>query len=99
MMYTYYAMAARGVRFPKAISAGVTSLQLLQMLVGIIVSGKWLMTCSPKSSLSRTPAYAAIIIYMSYAILFGNFFIQTYLVKKPKSVTHDNNNNNNKKSD
>ena len=82
IMYAYYAMATLGIRFPKIIPLCITSMQLAQMLFGIYVSIYSIKNC--EQSDNGTP-YWALVTYASYAVLFGNFFIQSYVVGKKKT--------------
>ena len=82
-MYTYYALRAVGVRIPKVVSVTITSLQIMQMFVALFITSYAFI-----EKLSNRPCYVdnanialGFVCYGSYAILFGNFFIQTYLRK------------------
>lgn len=83
IMYTYYAFASAGVRAPKAISMTITSMQLLQMGVGVYVCLDSLKSCNFRENSS---AYFSLIIYFSYLVLFANFFYNAYYRRKSKST-------------
>lgn len=83
IMYTYYALRAVGVKIPKAISISITSLQIMQMFVALFITSYALF-----EKISNRPCFVdnanialGLVCYGSYAVLFGNFFIQTYFRK------------------
>lgn len=82
IMYTYYAFASAGIRSPKPICMTITSLQLLQMGVGVYVCLESLRSCNFRENSS---AYFSLIIYFSYLVLFANFFYNAYYRRKSKS--------------
>ncbi|XP_063956958.1 very long chain fatty acid elongase 6-like [Lytechinus pictus] len=81
LMYSYYAIRAAGFRVNRKIAMVITSLQLLQMFVGIyavlyavhqIANGH---RCDTK-----TPELVfGVVIYTSYMILFSKFFYDAYI--------------------
>uniref|UniRef100_A0A0N4ZHF9 Elongation of very long chain fatty acids protein n=1 Tax=Parastrongyloides trichosuri TaxID=131310 RepID=A0A0N4ZHF9_PARTI len=88
IMYSYYAFASVGIRFPKIISMIVTILQTSQMLIGVTIScivyylrSKNIMIPCQQSYENLTLCFS---IYLSFAILFMNFFIKNYLSRKEK---------------
>ena len=85
IMYSYFALKALGFRVPTKIMIAITSLQIIQMIIGISTT-----TYAGIMLLKRVPCQVHPInvlfvlgCYASYFILFSNFFIQTYF--KPKS--------------
>jgi len=82
IMYTYYAFASAGIRAPKAISMTITSMQLLQMGVGVYVCLESLRSCNFRENSS---AYFSLLIYFSYLVLFAHFFYNAYFRRKSKS--------------
>jgi elongation of very long chain fatty acids protein 6 len=87
IMYAYYgAMAARLPMkwFPSAI---LTSLQIIQMVIGIIVvvcSWYYVTTRGEKDPGCKndpTNLYAGAIMYTSYLMLFVQFFVDKYIMK------------------
>uniref|UniRef100_A0A7E4W977 Elongation of very long chain fatty acids protein n=1 Tax=Panagrellus redivivus TaxID=6233 RepID=A0A7E4W977_PANRE len=83
-MYTYYAMAALGKKFPRWVSMFVTTVQTTQMFLGVAV------TCyvyylkqytKYKCQQSMGNLYLAFTIYITFAILFVRFFIDAYIKK------------------
>lgn len=95
IMYTYYALRAIGVRIPKFVSILITSLQLMQMFVALFitiyaVNEKWIH--SRNCFVDDANIWLGLVCYGSYALLFGNFFFQTY-VRNGGKLRHVNNNN------
>lgn len=74
-MYGYYAITSKGIRLPKVLSVSITSLQLVQMFFGMTVAAYSIAYCDLKDNSS---AYWGLVLYSSYAILFGNFFFESY---------------------
>ncbi|CAI4227510.1 unnamed protein product [Auanema sp. JU1783] len=84
-MYSYYAIRAYGVRIPRWISMAVTTIQTMQMLAGVAVTFivhriKTVYNWPCQQSVSNL--YLAFIIYFTFALLFIQFFYDTYLTKK-----------------
>ncbi|CAD5230056.1 unnamed protein product [Bursaphelenchus xylophilus] len=83
-MYTYYALMSAGFKVPKGVAKFVTSIQLIQMFVGLLVSfsatiAKHLLHLPCQQSLQNL--YLAYGIYASYAVLFLQFFLAKYSSK------------------
>ena len=86
IMYAYYAYTASGRVVSRRVAKCITILQLSQMFVGVYINYVGI------TSLLRDKACAtnwfaisiSIFFYVSYAILFGNFFYQAYIIKKPR---------------
>lgn len=83
IMYAYFAITATGRRLPRVVASCITIIQLSQMFVGI-----WLNYVSITSLLNgnacSTTWFAigiSIFFYVTYAILFANFFYWTYCDK------------------
>ncbi|TKR64076.1 hypothetical protein L596_024671 [Steinernema carpocapsae] len=90
VMYTYYAITASGVKLPKWVSMSVTSIQLGQMLAGVFVTfvvykikADNSLTCQQ----SMGNLYLAFIIYVTFALLFIQFFVNNYFRKSHKKLT------------
>ena len=83
VMYTYYALKAYGVRVPNRASLLITTLQLLQMVFGVVVSTMSYISyrSGVECALSLRVFYASAFIYSSYAVLFAHFFYNRYLSK------------------
>jgi elongation of very long chain fatty acids protein 6 len=87
LMYSYYALRAMKIRVPKVIAMSITTFQLLQMVLGVVVNlyTIWVM------HLNGTPAncphrnwfglQVSFGIYVPYTVLFAKLFIDSYLVK------------------
>ena len=82
IMYSYYAlMSLRLFRIPKVVSAGITSLQILQMVVGLSIATVVLFFMSSGVECQQTLTNVAFawIMYLSYLVLFVQFFRGAYL--------------------
>lgn len=84
-MYAYYTIRAMSYRPPRCVSIFVTSLQLSQMLMGVLISYTvfrakydWKLNCHQ----SWANLGFAIAIYVSYLLLFAKYFYDAYL--KPR---------------
>uniref|UniRef100_A0A1I7ZRE5 Elongation of very long chain fatty acids protein n=1 Tax=Steinernema glaseri TaxID=37863 RepID=A0A1I7ZRE5_9BILA len=92
VMYTYYAVTASGLKPRKWISMCVTSIQLGQMLAGVLVTFvvyKIKVDDNMSCQQSMGNLYLAFIIYLTFALLFLQFFVNNYFRKasKPKAAT------------
>ncbi|XP_034721575.1 elongation of very long chain fatty acids protein 6-like [Etheostoma cragini] len=80
LMYSYYAARAAGLRVPRPLAVLITSAQIGQMFMGLTVSGlvyRWMQTGDCPSHLDNITW--ASLMYLSYLLLFSNFFYHTYL--------------------
>lgn len=87
IMYTYYAFRALRYRVPKIIAITITSLQLIQMIVGCAVN---YLAFSYKQNgmqcrVSDTNLKLSLLMYCSYFVLFARFFYNAYLGGKSES--------------
>lgn len=91
IMYLYYALCASGFyRPPVWVNMVITSLQLLQMAVGVWVNifVYWNMTYTPgwfcDGKIETTYLYvgSAFLMYGSYFLLFIHFFFSNYVKKQ-----------------
>ncbi len=80
IMYSYYAACARGVRFSDRTRLGITSLQILQMILGTSIVVHNMVACN----YHPYNAIFALVMYVSYAILFMKLFVDSYVVKRSK---------------
>ncbi|VDN55481.1 unnamed protein product [Dracunculus medinensis] len=86
IMYTYYSITAYGIRLPRIIAMFVTSLQTLQMLLGLVISIAVLnfklngILCQQ----SMDNLALCFAIYASFAMLFLRYFYFAYLKPKKK---------------
>lgn len=88
IMYTYYVFRALRYRIPKWVAISITSLQLLQMVVGIFVnlvaafqlySGR-----GNECRVTYENIYFSFLLYFSFFILFFHYFLNTYMKKTKK---------------
>uniref|UniRef100_A0AC35TQY4 Elongation of very long chain fatty acids protein n=1 Tax=Rhabditophanes sp. KR3021 TaxID=114890 RepID=A0AC35TQY4_9BILA len=91
IMYGYYAISSLQLfRMPKYISITITSLQLLQMVIGVSTT---LYVYYIKTNLdvpcqqSMANLYLAFLMYLSFGILFAYFFFNAYCKKQNKLKT------------
>ena len=83
IMYTYYTiMALKIVRVPKLISMFITSLQIIQMVVGVYVNVKAYQykKNGEACGVSYENIYIALLMYASYFYLFFKFFFDKYFI-------------------
>jgi len=89
IMYAYYAIRASGRIPPKWVAKSITTIQLSQMFVGILLN--YLATKALLENKTCQMSFfdigISIFFYTSYAILFGNFYYWTYVHKKPSKST------------
>lgn len=83
IMYSYYALRAMRFKPPRFISMVITSLQLLQMVVGCAIN-IWahdFLTTAGRSSCHISPINIklSIAMYFSYFVLFARFFYKSYM--------------------
>jgi len=85
-MYTYYTVRALRIQVPKFINIFVTSIQIMQMMMGLVIN---ISTYVYKSrGLYCQQSYEnmrySFLMYLSYFFLFCHFFYKSYL--KPKGA-------------
>jgi hypothetical protein len=80
-MYLYYAATFFG-RLPNYLRAVITSLQLIQMVIGTYVTIAHL-NCLDITDSQRVNSMWAMGMYISYFILFAKLFVDQYIIKKP----------------
>lgn len=82
IMYSYYALKAKRVRIPRFVSMCITSLQIVQMVVGFGVTlNVFLVKLSGRDcNHSLENATSALLMYTSYLLLFLHFFYKSYTV-------------------
>eukprot|EP00045_Choanoeca_perplexa_P000053 m.12860 g.12860 ORF g.12860 m.12860 type:complete len:278 (+) comp10041_c0_seq1:118-951(+) len=79
VMYAYYAARVLGFKPPGDYL--ITTMQLVQMVIGATVAG-YRVFCCP--NLQRPAhAWSGLLMYVSYFYLFGVFFLNRYVFKKP----------------
>lgn len=88
-MYTYFALCLLKWKIPRIVAMLITSLQFIQMLVGlsltalIIIAKYRQYNCQTPSSQVMT---ATLVMYLTYVVLFGKFFLDKYLSKDKRIV-------------
>ncbi|XP_044229275.1 elongation of very long chain fatty acids protein 6-like [Thunnus albacares] len=88
LMYSYYAVRAASLRVPRPFAMVITSAQILQMAMGLTVSGlvyRWMQQGDCPSRLDNITW--ATLMYLSYLLLFSNFFYHTYLRRRAQYKT------------
>lgn len=80
LMYAYYAIKTTKIKVPKYVSMFITTLQILQMILGTFVT-----ICSLiylklyKCEVEENRVYVSLSVYSLYLYLFIKFFYETYL--------------------
>lgn len=80
-MYTYYSLKACNVNVPKFVAVSITTSQIAQMVCGLFINFYSSYYCPNSSKFDFKVSFVAMLMYLSYFILFTNFFIQTYILK------------------
>jgi len=88
MMYTYYTLRAMRIQVPKMFAMMTTSLQIIQMVFGLLIT---LTVIQYKQnglgcSVSDEQNKISFFIYTSYFILFARFFYNAYLAPKTPMI-------------
>ncbi|VDP14895.1 unnamed protein product [Soboliphyme baturini] len=84
-MYTYYLFRSIGIRLPWFIAPCITTMQLMQFVLGTyICTDVFLRVMRRRSSCETDPTVAAIqlFLYFTFLVLFANFFYKSYICKK-----------------
>lgn len=81
LMYTYFALRAMGKRPPKVSAMMVTSLQIIQMIVGSLVNiwSLQYINAGQPCKVSHLNIKLSLLMYLSYFALFLRFFIKAYI--------------------
>lgn len=89
-MYSYYALRAFHMRFPKHIPMIVTTLQITQMVFGIAIAvhNYRLKNSGGYCQQTYENLYFSFTIYFTYFLLFCNFFYHAYLKKNNRYAAH-----------
>ncbi|XP_044752823.1 elongation of very long chain fatty acids protein 6-like [Coccinella septempunctata] len=84
LMYSYYALRGLGYKIPKQVSICITSLQILQMMVGCLVNVYGLIQIQKGIECETTHLniFFSLVLYLSFFILFVHFFLNTYSKEK-----------------
>lgn len=81
-MYSYYALKAMGFKPPRFIAMMVTTMQLVQMVVGFFVTGAayyYIMNGEKECHATTLNIVSGLLMYFSYFVLFAMYFYKTYL--------------------
>ena len=96
LMYSYYALRAMRFRLPRWVSILITSLQILQMIMGIVLNVSSYLYKSNGHACHQTykNIFFGLGMYLSYFALFSHFFYNSYLkAKSSKQKSMDQNAN------
>ncbi|GMS80882.1 hypothetical protein PENTCL1PPCAC_3057, partial [Pristionchus entomophagus] len=87
LMYTYYTLTAAGIRLPRALSIVITTLQTTQMPIGVVISFTVLFYRLQGRIMqqSNDNLLLCFAIYISFAVLFMNFFQNSYMKKRERN--------------
>ncbi|BFZ17931.1 hypothetical protein BsWGS_20970 [Bradybaena similaris] len=82
-MYTYYALRALQFHMPKYVNMIITTLQLTQMIIGVLIN-IWIYQIKGRGEFCQQTyenlAYSSAM-YFTYFVLFAHFFYTTYVSK------------------
>lgn len=89
VMYSYYALKAMGYSPPRQVAMLITSLQLLQMIIGCAINlwAHHLLKSGAECHISPFNIKLSIAMYFSYFVLFARFFHKAYLSGERRSKT------------
>ncbi|XP_067130290.1 very long chain fatty acid elongase 6-like [Centruroides vittatus] len=83
IMYTYFALKACKMNIPRSIASCITTLQIIQMVLGLGLSAlSFLVKMNTKCNVSHDVIIFSLIVYFTYFILFCQFFYNSYLAPK-----------------
>ncbi|CAD5217369.1 unnamed protein product [Bursaphelenchus okinawaensis] len=88
-MYSYYAYSALGKRLPMWVSMTVTTIQTIQMFLGVAVTSFVYYIKVYKNEpcqQSMANLYLAFLIYITFAVLFVEFYVNAYFKKGKKKA-------------
>ncbi|CAG0917283.1 unnamed protein product, partial [Notodromas monacha] len=86
LMYSYYALRAARIRMPTWVAVLITAGQMSQMVVGLfwnVVAIRFKYSARG-CDVSDAGIVAGMVMYVSYFVLFANFFVHTYLRRDGK---------------
>ncbi|ODM88144.1 putative fatty acid elongation protein 3, partial [Orchesella cincta] len=84
IVYPYFALRAMKIRVPRRLAMALTSLQLVQMLIGMLVNIYSIYVVSVQQEFCARDSYTikwSIGVYSSFVILFADFLINRYFPK------------------
>lgn len=81
IMYSYYTVKAAGVRVPQTVALVITTLQLVQFVVGLValVTAYAQKTSGVNCDATYGFLYVGLTVYLSYLVLFLHYFCQRYM--------------------
>lgn len=84
LMYSYYGLKAWGYSPPRQVALLITSLQLLQMVVGCGINlwAHQLLQRGVECHVTPINVKLSIAMYFSYFVLFARFFYKAYISKQ-----------------
>ncbi|NXR75587.1 ELOV6 protein, partial [Pycnonotus jocosus] len=86
LTYSYYTATAMGIRVPRSIAMLVTTAQMLQMTVFVIMNILVIFWKDDKLCQFTWPTFfLSSSLYTTLLLLFSNFYVKTYLSSTPKS--------------
>ncbi|XP_074763923.1 very long chain fatty acid elongase 3 [Athene noctua] len=86
IMYSYYALRAAGFQVSRFIAMTITTIQMVQIVGYIIMNVLIIIWMEDNVCPTRwTVIFISSVLYVSYLVLFGNYFFQTYLRRSQKS--------------
>jgi len=87
-MYTYYGLKALRYRIPKSVSVLITSLQLIQMVIGVAVNVHAYQSLQNgvACDVNERNVILSLMMYASYFILFARFFYKSYVTSRDEKT-------------
>ncbi|CAF3244295.1 unnamed protein product [Rotaria socialis] len=87
IMYSYYALRALKVCIPRWVSMIITMLQLTQMIVGCLINLQaWQYKKNGEvCQVTDENLKVSLIMYATYFLLFGHFFLGSYIFKSKRA--------------
>ena len=76
IMYSYFLIKSTGIFVPKMVAKGITTIQLLQFIIGLLAIFTVMLESCP---IDRLHLALTTFTYSTYFILFVNFFYQRYV--------------------
>ena len=83
-MYSYYALRAAGIRVPKPLAMLITTSQIVQMIIGLVVTAYSYVNLTSCRMMEDVSLWG-MAMYISYFLLFTRFFIKAYFGKRGKA--------------
>ena len=86
-MYTYYALQSIKIRAPKFVSMSITTMQILQMVGGIvtILYAQRQLSSGRMCQVQEGIITSGLVMYGSYFVLFVKFFLSAYVFNRKSS--------------